>query len=145
MKKANIVLVEDNLDDEDLILRAFKKNNIANNIVVLRDGQEALDYLFNKDNYTERDMEGKPVLIILDLKLPKVGGMEVLRQIRSNDHTKRFPVVILTSSREEKDVIKGYNLGVNSYIHKPVDFAEFNAVIQQLVRYWLLLNEPSPD
>lgn len=144
MKRAYILMVEDNPDDEELVLRALKKNNILNPVVITRDGRQALDYLFAQGDHQGRDTDDKPVLVLLDLKLPKVNGLEVLRQIRSHELTRRLPVVILTSSREEQDVANGYDLGVNSYICKPVDFSEFSEAIRQLGMYWLLLNEPPP-
>ena len=139
-----ILLVEDNPDDEALTLRAFKKNNINNGITVVRDGVEALDYLFARGAHAGRDDGGLPTVTLLDLKLPKIDGLEVLRQVRANPATKLLPMVILTSSKEEQDMITGYSLGANSYIRKPVDFAKFNEAILQLGLYWLILNEPPP-
>ncbi len=144
MNKKIILLIEDNPDDEVLTLRAFKKNNIINEVVVARDGAEALDYLFCEGNYAERDTSLTPEIILLDLKLPKIDGLEVLKRIRADDRTKLIPVVILTSSREEQDIINGYGLGANSYIRKPVDFAQFTEAIRQLGMYWLVLNELPP-
>jgi len=144
MKQAYILLVEDNPDDVELTLRAFKKSNIQNEVVVARDGAEALDYLFVTGIYAGRDADTVPAVILLDLKLPKIDGMEVLRRIRGDERTKLFPVVILTSSKEEQDLINGYKLGANSYIRKPVDFIQFSEAIRQLGLYWLLLNEPPP-
>ena len=142
-KDVRILLVEDNPDDVELTLRAFKKNNLANEIVVARDGEEALEILFNPKRDDPR--QKRPDLILLDLKLPKVNGLEVLQQIKSHPQIKLIPVVILTSSREEDDLIKSYQLGVNSYIRKPVDFDKFIEVVMQLGLYWLLLNEPPPS
>ena len=139
-----ILLVEDNPDDEALTLRALKKNNIQNEIVVARDGQEALDYLFGKGTHTSRDINELPQVVLLDLKLPKIEGMEVLKSIRTNEVTKLLPVVILTSSKEEIDLINSYKLGANSYIRKPVDFDQFVESIKQLGLYWLVLNEAPP-
>ncbi|MBI5903062.1 MAG: response regulator [Deltaproteobacteria bacterium] len=144
MNKNVILLVEDNPDDEALTLRAFKKNNIRNEIVVARDGSEALDYLFSTGKYAGRVVSAVPQVVLLDLKLPKVDGMEVLRRIRADERTKLMPVVILTSSKEEQDVISGYSLGANSYVRKPVNFDEFIEAVRQLGLYWLLLNEPLP-
>ncbi|MDZ8261319.1 response regulator [Nostoc sp. ChiQUE01b] len=139
-----ILLVEDNPDDEALTLRALKKNNILNEVVVARDGVEALDYLFGKGVYTDRDMSVMPNLILLDLKLPKMDGLEVLRHLRTDDRTKILPVVILTSSKEEQDLINGYSLGANSYVRKPVDFSQFSEAVRQLGLYWFVLNESPP-
>ena len=139
-----ILLVEDNPDDEALTLRALKKNNILNEVVVARDGVEALDYLFGKGVYADRDMSVMPHLILLDLKLPKMDGLEVLRHLRTDDRTRILPVVILTSSKEEQDLINGYSLGANSYVRKPVDFSQFSESVRQLGLYWFVLNESPP-
>ncbi len=140
-----ILLVEDNPDDVDLTLRALKKSNITNEVLVVRDGVEALDYLFATGVHAGRDISVMPAVILLDLKLPKVDGLEVLRRLRADDRTKLLPVVILTSSKEEQDLIDGYRLGANSYIRKPVDFTQFTEAVRQLGLYWLLLNEPPPS
>jgi two-component system response regulator len=139
-----ILLVEDNPNDEALTLRALKKNNIRNEVIVVRDGAEALDWLFARGAYAERDATVLPQVVLLDLKLPKVSGLEVLRAVRGDARTKRLPVVLLTSSKEEQDVIAGYDLGANSYVCKPVDFADFAEAIRQLGLYWLVLNETAP-
>jgi len=139
-----ILLVEDNDDDVELALRAFKKNNISNKIIVARDGLEAIDYLLGTGAYTGRSMKDFPVVVLLDLKLPKMNGLEVLKIIRQNDATRLTPVVILTSSKEEQDIIKGYELGANSYVRKPVDFDEFIKAVNSLGLYWLLWNQPVP-
>jgi len=139
-----ILLVEDNPDDEALTLRALRKNNIHNEVVVARDGAEALDYIFGHGKYAGRDASQLPQVMLLDLNLPKMDGLGVLRQIRSSDHAKLLPVVILTSSKEERDMIQGYGLGANSYVRKPVDFNEFTEAVRQLGLYWLILNEPPP-
>lgn len=135
-----ILLVEDNPDDVALTLRAFKKNNIMNKVVVAKDGTEALDYLFCTGEYSDRDIEDTPQIILLDLKLPKVNGLEVLKKIREDDRTKLLPVIILTSSKEQQDLLDGYSLGANSYIRKPVDFDQFIESVRQLGLYWLVLN-----
>jgi two-component system response regulator len=140
-----ILLVEDNPDDIELTLRAFRKRRILNPVVVLRDGQEALEYLFGTGRYADREPSGVPLVILLDLKLPRVDGLEVLRRIRADERTRMQPVVMLTSSVEEEDLIASYRLGVNSYIRKPVDFEQFVEVVGQIGLYWLLLNEPTPD
>jgi len=137
-RDTRILLVEDNPDDVELTLKAFEKHNLANEIVVARDGEEALDILFQRD---EERTGLRPDLILLDLKLPKVDGLEVLRQVKNDSRTKVIPIVILTSSKEENDIINGYQLGVNSYLRKPVNFEKFTEVVMQIGLYWLLLNE----
>lgn len=137
MKEKVILLVEDNPDDEELTMRALRKNNIVNEVVVARDGVEALDYLSNATVL--------PQVVLLDLKLPKIDGLEVLRRVRADDRTSVLPVVILTSSKEEKDLMTGYKLGANSYIRKPVDFQQFVEAVKQLGLYWMVLNEPAPQ
>ena len=139
-----ILLVEDNPDDVHLTLRSLKKNNISNPVVVARDGVEALDYLFCRGSHAGRDPDHLPVVVLLDIKLPKIDGIEVLKQVRANEQTKLLPVVILTSSREERDILNGYKFGANSYVRKPVDFVEFNEAIKNLGLYWLLWNEAPP-
>ena len=141
MDNKSILLVEDNPDDEILTVRALKKNNILNDIIVVRDGAEALDYLFGARSYADRDMTVMPQLILLDLKLPKIDGLEVLRRVRGNEKTRLLPVVVLTSSSEEQDMIESYSLGANSYIRKPVDFNQFSEAVKNLGLYWLVLNE----
>src|SRR5437879_6520093 len=143
MKDKIILLIEDNPDDEALTLRALEKNNIKNEVVVARDGAEALDYLFGTGSYTGRDLTIMPQLTLLDLKLPKVDGLEVLRQLRANELTRLLPVVILTSSNEEQDRVNGYGLGANSYVRKPIDFGQFMDAVRELGLYWLILNEPA--
>ena len=144
MRTSTILLVEDNPDDEMLALRAFKKNNITNEIVVARDGVEALDYLFGRNTHEGRDLHPQPSLILLDLKLPKLDGLEVLKSLRANEHTKLIPVVVMTTSKEEDDLVRSYTLGANSYIRKPVDFNQFIDAVRQVGLYWLVLNEPLP-
>jgi CheY-like chemotaxis protein len=141
VKAPVILLIEDNLDDEALTLRAFRKSNLRNEVKVARDGAEALDYLFGTGDYTERDASDTPYLILLDLKLPKVDGLQVLQRIRGDERTRLLPVVVLTSSREQEDMIRSYSLGANSYVRKPVDFNRFVEAIQNLGLYWLVLNE----
>jgi two-component system response regulator len=145
MENKTILLVEDNPDDEALTLRALKRNNILNEVIVARDGAEALDYLFARGAHDGRDSGKQPEVILLDLKLPKVDGLEVLQEIRQDDRTRRLPVVILTSSNEERDIIAGYDLGANSYIRKPVDFNQFMEAVRQLGMYWLVLNVSPPN
>ena len=140
-----ILLVEDNPDDEELTLRALSRNNIGNQVVVVRDGQEAIDWLEATGPYAGRDVHDRPALILLDLKLPKVDGLDVLRRIRGNHQTALVPVVILTSSKEDRDRASGYEGGANSYVQKPVDFTEFVSAVRQLGMYWLMLNEPPPS
>ena len=138
-----ILLVEDNPDDEELTRVALRESHIANELTVVHDGAEALDYLFGSGPFAGRDLAIMPTVILLDLKLPKIDGLEVLRRLRADQRTRRIPVVILTSSKEQEDVVEGYNLGANSYIRKPVDFAQFLDSAKQLGLYWLVLNEPS--
>lgn len=142
--RKSILLVEDNPDDVELTLRALKKNNIRNEIIVAKDGVEALDFLSGKGKLSGRDLGDMPALIVLDLKLPKIDGLEVLRRIRADERTRLLPVVILTSSKEEQDVARGYALGSNSYVRKPVDFNEFTKAVGLLGLYWLLINETPP-
>ncbi len=137
-----ILLVEDNPNDAELTLRSLRKNNVSNRIHVVRDGAEALEFIFGKGAYNGRSLKEGPKVILLDLKLPKVDGLEVLRQIKNDQQTRKVPVVILTSSKEERDIVEGYRLGVNSYIVKPVDFAQFTEAVRQLGLYWILLNQP---
>jgi len=144
MKDKIILLIEDNPDDEALTLRALKQNNIMNEVFVARDGAEALDYLFGTGLHAGRDLTLMPQVILLDLKLPKVDGLEVLRRLRANELTRLLPVVILTTSNEEQDRTSGYGLGANSYVRKPVDFVQFTDDVRQLGLYWLILNEPAP-
>lgn len=144
MQEKIILLVEDDPDDETLTLRALKKNKIANDTVVVHDGQEALDFLFGSGRYAGRDTNVRPTVILLDLKMPKVGGMEVLKQIREDERTKFIPVVVLTTSKEEQDLVSSYRLGCNSYVRKPVDFNQFAEAVREMGLYWLVLNEPPP-
>jgi two-component system, response regulator len=139
-----ILLVEDNPSDIDLTIRAFERERITNELVVAEDGQQALEYLFGTGQYRDRDVSQLPTLILLDLKLPGLGGLDVLRRIRENRLTRRLPVVVLTSSKEEQDLAASYDLGVNSYIRKPVDFRQFAEAIKHLGLYWLVMNEPPP-
>jgi CheY-like chemotaxis protein len=139
-----ILLVEDNANDEALTQRALKKAHIMNKVVVARDGAEALDYLFANGAFAERDAGEVPQVVLLDLNLPKVGGLDVLRAIRADARTKLLPVVVLTSSKQDRDLVEGYSLGANSYVVKPVDFAQFSESVRQLGLYWLVLNEQPP-
>ena len=141
MQNKVVLLVEDNPDDEALTLRALRKHNLANEIIVARDGQEALDYLFGEGEHAGRDIHSLPQVILLDLKLPKVDGLQVLEQLRNTEHTRNVPVVVLTSSSQEQDMMRSYDLGANSYVRKPVDFEEFLEAARQLGLYWLVLNE----
>jgi two-component system response regulator len=144
MNSQCILLVEDNPNDQELTIRAFKKNNISNEIIIANNGVEALEYLFKTGSHADENSADLPQVVILDLKLPKVNGLEVLKQIRENERTKYLPVVILTSSAEERDIIEGYRLGTNAYVRKPVDFLEFTEAVKQLGLFWLLLNRPCP-
>ena len=141
---STILIVEDNPDDEELTLLAFRSNRIANPIVVVRDGAEALDFLFRTGSYTGRDVHSNPRLVLLDLKLPKVGGLDVLRKIRESPSTQMLPVVVLTTSNQDEDIVNSYRLGANSFIRKPVEYSKFSEAIRQLGMYWLLLNEVPP-
>ena len=136
-----VLLVEDNPNDAELALHALRRNNLVNGIDHVRDGEEALDYLYGRGKYDDRDLRSLPKVILLDLKLPKVDGMEVLRTIKGDPQLRKIPVVVLTSSREEKDIVNSYDLGVNSYIQKPVDFQQFTEAIAQVGYYWVILNE----
>jgi two-component system response regulator len=140
----DILLVEDNQDDMDLALHALRREKLANNIFVARDGEEALDFLFCREAFAHRSFDHPPKLVLLDLKLPKVDGMAVLKQVKSDPRTKTIPVVIMTSSKEERDLVAGYNLGVNSYIQKPVDFDQFRETVKSVGLYWLVTNQPVP-
>jgi two-component system response regulator len=144
MSERVILLVEDNPSDEELTLRALKKSNILNRVVVVRDGVEALDYLFSRGSHASRPADEIPQVVLLDLKLPKIDGLEVLRAIRADDRTKLLPVVVLTSSIQEQDVVSSYGLGANSYVRKPVDFTQFVEAVRQLGLYWLVINQPLP-
>lgn len=144
MQNKYILLVEDDPDDIELTIRSFRKNHIMNEIVVMKDGAEALDFLFGTGTYKDHNVNDLPAVILMDIKLPKIDGLEALKRIRQDTRTRLVPVVIVTSSKEEQDVVNGYKLGANSYIHKPVDFEKFTEVVRQLGLYWLLLNEPLP-
>jgi two-component system response regulator len=144
MSEKTILLVEDNPDDELLTLRALRKNKILNEVTVVRDGAEALDYLFGAGKYAGRDTRDMPQVVLLDLKLPKLDGLEVLRRLRAEELTRRLPVVVLTSSDEEQDILASYDLGANSYVRKPVEFHQFIDALGQLGLYWLVLNQPPP-
>jgi two-component system, response regulator len=144
MTEQTILLVEDSSSDEELTLRALRKSNVANRVVVTRDGAEALDYLFAQGAFADRDPRDLPQVVLLDLNLPKIGGLEVLRRIRADERTKLLPVVILTSSSEDKDLLVGYGSGANSYVVKPVDFTQFADAVRQLGMFWLVVNQPPP-
>lgn len=139
-----ILLVEDNPDDAELAMHALRRENIANRIEIARDGEEALDFLFCRGRHAHRTFTQPPRVVLLDLKLPKVDGLEVLREVKNDPRTRAIPVVILTASREEKDLVNGYQLGVNAYIQKPVDFDQFRAIVKQLGLFWLVVNQPPP-
>jgi two-component system response regulator len=140
-----LLLVEDNPSDEKLTVRAFKKSGVSNEIVVVRDGAEALDYLFATGKFDGRDTAALPAVMLLDLKLPRIDGLEVLRRVRADERTKCLPIVILTASKEHEDIARGYSLGANAYVRKPVDFAEFVEAAKTVGLFWLLLNEPPPN
>lgn len=142
INQVEVLLVEDNIHDAEMTIRSLKKVNLANNLVHAKDGQEALDFLFSEGKFAGRDMVNGPKVILLDIKMPKVDGIEVLRKIKSHDITRAIPVVIMTSSKEEQDIISSYELGVNSYVVKPVDFEGFAKAVSQLGLYWLLTNQP---
>ena len=144
MKEQTILLVEDNPTDEGLTLRSLKKSNIMNRVVVARDGPEALDYVFARGAFVGRDATEEPQIVLLDLNLPKIGGLDVLRAIRADEKTKLLPVIILTSSKEDQDLIAGYTSGANSYVVKPVDFTQFSDAVRQLGLFWLLINQAPP-
>lgn len=141
METKELLYIEDNPSDIELTLRALKKHNVANSIQIIKDGEEALEYIFATGRYAERDVKEKPKVILLDLKLPKVGGLEILKEIKADERTKTIPVVVLTSSREEKDMIESYNYGVNSYVVKPINFDSFSEAVAALGLFWLLVNE----
>lgn len=141
INNTKILLVEDNPDDEELTLRALRHHNIANDVIVARDGVEALDYLFSRGEYSDKKPDDLPQVVLLDLKLPKIDGLEVLKTMRADDRTKALPVVVFTSSNEEKDIVDSYDFGANSYVRKPVDFVQFIAAVEQLGMYWLVLNQ----
>ena len=143
--EVDILLVADNLDDAELALHALRQEKLANNIFVARDGEEALEFIFCSGAFTQRSFDHPPKLILLDLKLPKVDGMEVLKRLKSDPRTRTIPVVIMTSSKEDRDLVNGYGLGGNSYIQKPVDFAQFRETVKQVGLYWLVTNQPSVD
>ena len=143
-QEVEVLLVEDNPSDQELTLRLLRKEGLANRIQVANDGEEALDFIFCRNEHSQRNFDTPPRLILLDLKLPKVNGLEVLREIKGDPRTAQIPVVVLTSSVEEKDLIEGYHLGVNSYIQKPVDFDRFRETVRQIGLYWLVVNRPSP-
>lgn len=146
MKRSNVILlVEDNADDAELTLRAFRRSKVVNEIVHVSDGVAALDYLFGTGAYAGRDVKLKPEVILLDLKMPKIGGLEVLRRMRAEELTRRIPVVVLTSSNEERDILSSYDLGANSFVRKPVDFAQFVDAAQELGLYWLVRNQSPPS
>ena len=143
-KEVEILLVEDNPDDLELAMLALRKGNLANHIQVARDGEEALDFLFCRNAFGERSFESPPRVVLLDLKLPKVDGLEVLRAVKNDPRTRAIPIVVMTSSKEQRDLVEGYQLGVNSYIQKPVDFDQFRDIISKLGFYWLVINQPPP-
>jgi CheY-like chemotaxis protein len=138
----DILLVEDNEDDMDLALHALRREKLANSIFVARDGEEALDFLFCRGEFSQRSFDHPPKLVLLDLKLPKVNGMEVLKQVKSDPRTRTIPIVIMTSSKEERDLVAGYNLGANSFIQKPVDFDKFRETVKSVGLYWVVINQP---
>jgi len=144
VKERTILLVEDNPDDEELTIRALRKNGIASDLVIARDGVQALDYLFGTGEWAGRDVDDLPAVVLLDLKLPRIDGLEVLERLRNDPRTRMLPVVVLTSSREEQDILRSYSLNVNSYVRKPVNFGEFTEAVKHLGVYWLLLNEIPP-
>lgn len=143
--RVDILLVEDNSDDVELAVHALRRENLANHIVVARDGEEALDIIFCRGRHADRSFQSSPRLVLLDLKLPKVAGLEVLKAIKDDPRTKAIPVVIMTSSREERDLINGYKLGVNAYVQKPIDFDQFRDVVKELGLFWLVINQPPPS
>jgi DNA-binding response OmpR family regulator len=142
LNEVDILLVEDNPDDAELALHALRREHLANNIFIVRDGEEALDFLFCRGKFAQRLFDHPPKLVLLDLKLPKVDGMEVLKQVKGNARTRIIPVVIMTSSKEERDLVAGYNLGANSYIQKPVDFDRFRETVKSVGLYWVVINQP---
>ncbi len=142
INEVEILLVEDNMSDAELIIRALRKVNLSNNLVHVRDGEEAIEFIFAEGRYIEREVKNVPRVILLDIKMPKVDGIEVLKRIKENERTKSIPVVIMTSSKEEQDIIKSYQLGVNSYVVKPVNFDSFSKAVSELGLYWVLINQP---